>query len=111
MQNVLLDQDDDYKRKITQLQNFTFFPFLTVSDHVPLSLEIKSPEKVFERLRVKNSPTYDLLKVLLSVWKEDFGTPVPVQLMFSKKNIGYLAEAKQREVKFIPIYGAASYPA
>ncbi|KAK2533218.1 Cdan1 [Columba livia] len=70
---------------------------LLVSDHVPLSLEVKSPEKVFERLRVKNSPTYGLLKVLLSVWKEDFGTPVPVQLMFSKKNIGYLAEAKQRE--------------
>ncbi|NWQ77971.1 CDAN1 protein, partial [Columbina picui] len=70
---------------------------LLVSDHVPLSLGIKSPEKGIERLRVKNSPTYGLLKVLLSVWKEDFGTPVPVQLMFSKKNIGYLAEAKQRE--------------
>ncbi|NXW94187.1 CDAN1 protein, partial [Alopecoenas beccarii] len=70
---------------------------LLVSDHVPLSLGIKSPEKGFERLRVKNSPTYGLLKVLLSVWKEDFGTPVPVQLIFSKKNIGYLAEAKQRE--------------
>ncbi|OPJ82994.1 codanin-1 [Patagioenas fasciata monilis] len=70
---------------------------LLVSDHVPLSLEITSPEKGFERLRVKNSPTYGLLKVLLSVWKEDFGTPVPVQLMFSKKNVGYLAEAKQRE--------------
>ncbi|NWX05900.1 CDAN1 protein, partial [Caloenas nicobarica] len=70
---------------------------LLVSDHVPLSLGIKSPEKGFERVRVKNSPTYGLLKVLLSVWKEDFRTPVPVQLMFSKKNIGYLAEAKQRE--------------
>ncbi|KAM9292119.1 codanin-1 [Morus bassanus] len=70
---------------------------LLVSDRVPLSLGIKSPEKSSERLRVKNSPTYGLLKLLLSVWKEDFGTPVPVQLMFSKKNIGYLAEVKQRE--------------
>ncbi|NXV93039.1 CDAN1 protein, partial [Calonectris borealis] len=70
---------------------------LLVSDRVPLSLGIKSPEKSSERLRVKTNPTYGLLKLLLSVWKEDFGTPVPVQLMFSKKNIGYLAEVKQRE--------------
>ncbi|NXI57677.1 CDAN1 protein, partial [Chloroceryle aenea] len=70
---------------------------LLVSDRVPLSLAIESPEKCSERLRVKNNPIYGLLKMLLSVWKEDFGTPVPVQLMFSKKNIGYLAELKQRE--------------
>ncbi|NXW46767.1 CDAN1 protein, partial [Nyctiprogne leucopyga] len=70
---------------------------LLVSGHVPLSLGIKSPEKSSERLRIKNNPTYGLLKLLLSVWKEDFGTPVPVQLMFSKKNIGYLAEVKQQE--------------
>ncbi|NWY62553.1 CDAN1 protein, partial [Chionis minor] len=70
---------------------------LLVSDRVPLNLRIKSPEKSSERLRVKNNPTYGLLKLLLSVWKEDFGTPVPVQLIFSKKNIGYLAEVKQRE--------------
>ncbi|KFQ34343.1 Codanin-1, partial [Mesitornis unicolor] len=70
---------------------------LLVSDRVPLSFGIKSPEKSSERLRVKNNPTYSLLKLLLAVWKEDFGTAVPVQLMFSKKNMGYLAEAKQRE--------------
>uniref|UniRef100_A0A8B9NGY5 Codanin-1 C-terminal domain-containing protein n=1 Tax=Accipiter nisus TaxID=211598 RepID=A0A8B9NGY5_9AVES len=70
---------------------------LLVSDHVPLSLGIKSQEKSSERLRVKNNPTYGLLKMLLSVWKEDFGTPVPVHLIFTKKNIGYLAEVKQRE--------------
>ncbi|KFR07216.1 Codanin-1, partial [Nipponia nippon] len=70
---------------------------LLVSDRVPLSLRIKSPEKSSERLRVKNNPTYGLLKLLLSVWKDDFGTPVPVQLIFSKKNIGYLAEVKHRE--------------
>ncbi|XP_075283532.1 codanin-1 [Opisthocomus hoazin] len=70
---------------------------LLVSDRVPLSLGIRSPEKSSERLRVKNDPSCGLLKLLLSVWKEDFGTPVPVQLIFSKKNIGYLAEVKQRE--------------
>ncbi|NWQ66489.1 CDAN1 protein, partial [Neopipo cinnamomea] len=70
---------------------------LLVSDRVPLSLEIQSPKKSPERLCVKNDPTYGLLKLLLSVWKEDFGTPVPVQLIFSKKNVGYLAEVKLRE--------------
>ncbi|XP_041315879.1 codanin-1 isoform X3 [Pyrgilauda ruficollis] len=70
---------------------------LLVSDRVPLSLGIKSPEKSPERLYVKNNPTYGLLKLLFSIWKEDFGTSVPVQLIFSKKNMGYLAEAKQRE--------------
>uniref|UniRef100_A0A669PSJ8 Codanin-1 C-terminal domain-containing protein n=1 Tax=Phasianus colchicus TaxID=9054 RepID=A0A669PSJ8_PHACC len=61
------------------------------------NLGIKPPEESSERLRMKNNPIYDLLKLLLSVWKEDFGTPVPVQLMFSRKNIGYLAEVKQQE--------------
>uniref|UniRef100_A0A8D2PB55 Codanin-1 C-terminal domain-containing protein n=1 Tax=Zosterops lateralis melanops TaxID=1220523 RepID=A0A8D2PB55_ZOSLA len=70
---------------------------LLVSDRVPLSLGIKSPEKSHERLRVKNNPTCGLLKLLFSIWKEDFGTCVPVQLILSKKNMGYLAEAKQRE--------------
>ncbi|NWX60436.1 CDAN1 protein, partial [Promerops cafer] len=70
---------------------------LLVSGRVPLSLGIKSPETSPERLRVKNNPTCGLLKLLFSIWKEDFGTCVPVQLIFSKKNIGYLAEAKQRE--------------
>ncbi|NXY42122.1 CDAN1 protein, partial [Ceuthmochares aereus] len=69
---------------------------LLISDSVPLCLGMKSLEKSSER-PVKNNPVYGLLKLLLSVWKEDFGTPVPVQLMFSKKNISYLAEAKQRE--------------
>lgn len=31
---------------------------------------------------------------------------MPVQLIFSKKNMGYLAEVKQREVKLIPMRGA-----
>ncbi|NXC50246.1 CDAN1 protein, partial [Penelope pileata] len=70
---------------------------LLVSGRVPLSLGTRPPERSSERLRAKNNPMYGLLKLLLSVWKEDFGTPVPVQLMFSRKNIGYLAEVKQQE--------------
>ncbi|NXX22332.1 CDAN1 protein, partial [Podargus strigoides] len=70
---------------------------LLVSDRVPLSPGIESPQKSSERLHVKNNPSYGLVKLLLSVWKEDFGMPVPLQLMFSKKNIGYLVEVKHRE--------------
>ncbi|KFQ10292.1 Codanin-1, partial [Leptosomus discolor] len=70
---------------------------LLVSDRVPLSLRMKSGEKTSERLPVKSNPTYSLLKLLLSLWKKDFRTPVPVQLIFSKKNVGYLAEVKQQE--------------
>ncbi|XP_063254689.1 codanin-1 [Prinia subflava] len=70
---------------------------LLVSGRVPLSPGIKSPEKSPESLRVKNNPTCGLLKLLFSIWREDFGTPVPVQLIFSRKNVGYLAEAQQRE--------------
>ncbi|NXK59229.1 CDAN1 protein, partial [Sylvietta virens] len=70
---------------------------LLVSDRVPLSLGIISPEKSPERLHVKNNPTCGLLKLLFSIWKEDFGTAVPVQLILSKRNVGYLAESKQRE--------------
>ncbi|NXJ65734.1 CDAN1 protein, partial [Rostratula benghalensis] len=70
---------------------------LLVSGRVPLNLRIKSPEKSSERLRVKHNPTCGLLKLLLSVWKEDFGTPVPVGLIFSKKNMGYLTDIKRRE--------------
>ncbi|NWS33334.1 CDAN1 protein, partial [Polioptila caerulea] len=70
---------------------------LLVSDRVPLSLGLKSPEKSSERLRVKSNPTYGFLQLLFSIWKEDFGTSVPVQLIFSRKNMAYLAEAKQRE--------------
>uniref|UniRef100_A0A8B9BYI8 Codanin-1 C-terminal domain-containing protein n=1 Tax=Anser brachyrhynchus TaxID=132585 RepID=A0A8B9BYI8_9AVES len=44
---------------------------------------------------IKSNPTYGLLKLLLSVWKEDFGAPVPVQLMFSRKNIASLTLANK----------------
>lgn len=97
-----LDQADECKKTNLQYGSSPFFLFL-VSDHVPLSLGIKAPEKSSERLRVKSNPTYGLLKLLLSVWKEDFGAPVPVQLMFSRKNIGYLSEVKQREVGLVQL--------
>ncbi|XP_019406890.1 PREDICTED: codanin-1 isoform X1 [Crocodylus porosus] len=70
---------------------------LLVSDRIPIrGLELQT-QKYPERQRSKNHPICNLLTSLLSVWKEDFGMLVPVQLIFSKKNIGYVAEAKQRE--------------
>ncbi|XP_025071135.1 codanin-1 isoform X4 [Alligator sinensis] len=70
---------------------------LLVSDRIPIQgLELQT-QKYPERQRSKNHPICNLLTSLLSVWKEDFGMLVPVQLIFSKKNIGYVAEAKQRE--------------
>lgn len=101
---MLLDRADKSKKTNLQYGSSPFLLFL-VSDRVPLSVGIKPQEKSSERLRVKNNPTYGLLKLLLSVWKEDFGTPVPVQLMFSRKNIGYLSEVKQREVRLVQLRG------
>ncbi|XP_074985782.1 codanin-1 isoform X3 [Caretta caretta] len=69
---------------------------LLVSDRVPIQGLKPQIQKKPERQRGKNA-VYGLLKSLLSVWKEDFWTPVPVQLMFSRKNVGYIAEVKQRE--------------
>uniref|UniRef100_A0A8C8SRT7 Codanin-1 C-terminal domain-containing protein n=2 Tax=Pelusios castaneus TaxID=367368 RepID=A0A8C8SRT7_9SAUR len=69
---------------------------LLVSDRVPIQgLKPQTPKKP-ERHRVKNA-IYSLLKSLLSVWKEDFWTPVPVQLMISRKSVSYMAEVEQRE--------------
>ncbi|XP_067414003.1 codanin-1 isoform X2 [Emydura macquarii macquarii] len=70
---------------------------LLVSDRVPIQGLKPQTQKKPERQRVKKNAVYSLLKLLLSVWKEDFWTPVPVQLMFSRKTVGYMAEVEQRE--------------
>ncbi|XP_074853179.1 codanin-1 [Carettochelys insculpta] len=67
---------------------------LLVSDRVPIQGLKPQTQKKPER---QKNAIYSLLKLLLSVWKEDFWTPVPVQLMFSRKNVGYLSEVEQRE--------------
>nr|XP_006135463.1 codanin-1 isoform X1 [Pelodiscus sinensis] len=70
---------------------------LLVSDRVPIQGLKPQSQKRPERQRGKKNAVYGLLKSLLSVWKEDFWIPVPVQLMFSRKNVGYLAEVEQWE--------------
>uniref|UniRef100_A0A8C0HDI0 Codanin-1 C-terminal domain-containing protein n=1 Tax=Chelonoidis abingdonii TaxID=106734 RepID=A0A8C0HDI0_CHEAB len=70
---------------------------LLVSDRVPIQDLKPQTQKKPERQRGRKNAVNGLLKSLLSVWKEDFWTPVPVQLMFSRKNVGYIAEVEQRE--------------
>ncbi|NWI21305.1 CDAN1 protein, partial [Crypturellus soui] len=70
---------------------------LLVSDRVPLRLGLECPERSSERLQAKSRPACGLLELLLSLWKEAFGAPVPVQLLLSRKNVAYAAEMEQRE--------------
>uniref|UniRef100_A0A8C3P581 Codanin-1 C-terminal domain-containing protein n=1 Tax=Chrysemys picta bellii TaxID=8478 RepID=A0A8C3P581_CHRPI len=73
---------------------------LLVSDRVPIQGLKPQTQKKPERQRGKKNAIYGLLKSLLLVWKEDFWTPVPVQLMFSRKNVGYIAEVERHEWDF-----------
>lgn len=36
--------------------------------------------------------------MLLSLWKEDFQGPIPLQLLLSPRNVGLLADTRPREV-------------
>lgn len=54
-----------------------------------------------EQQQVKNHLICSLLKSLLSTWKEDFEAPVPLQLLFSRRNTGYLADNPQREARLL----------
>ncbi|XP_066481683.1 codanin-1 isoform X2 [Tiliqua scincoides] len=70
---------------------------LLVSDRVPIQgLNSQAPRKQ-EQQQTKNCLISSLLKSLFSTWKEDFEAPVPLHLIFSKKNTAYLAENKQHE--------------
>ncbi|XP_048340099.1 codanin-1 [Sphaerodactylus townsendi] len=70
---------------------------LLVSGHVPIQgLDFHMLKKQ-EDQQAKNHFIYSLLKSLLSTWKEDFEAPVPLQLLFSRRNISYLADNKQHE--------------
>ncbi|XP_042312185.1 codanin-1 [Sceloporus undulatus] len=70
---------------------------LLVSGHVPIrGLNFQVSQKQ-EQQQAKNHLTSNLLKSLFSIWKEDFQTPVPLQLIFSGKNVSYLADSKQHK--------------
>ncbi|XP_020649345.3 codanin-1 [Pogona vitticeps] len=70
---------------------------LLVSDRIPIQgLNSWAPKKQ-EPQQAKNHLISSLLKSLLSIWKEDFQTPVPFQLIFSRKNAACLADNKQHK--------------
>ncbi|XP_059037290.1 codanin-1 isoform X3 [Mustela lutreola] len=61
-----------------------------VADHIPV-LGPPSPRGL-ERGQARR-----LLHVLLSLWKDDFQVPVPLQLLLSPRNVGLLADTRPRE--------------
>nr|XP_060616983.1 codanin-1 isoform X2 [Anolis sagrei ordinatus] len=70
---------------------------LLVSDRVPIQrLNIQASQKQ-EQQPAKSHLISSLLKSLLFIWKEDFQTPVPLELIFSRKNAFYLADNKQNK--------------
>ncbi|KAL7992399.1 hypothetical protein Chor_016655 [Crotalus horridus] len=70
---------------------------LLVSDRVPIQeLNFPSP-KMPEQQQSRYHLISSVLKSLLSIWKDHFQAPVPLQLMFSQKNITYLAGNKDHE--------------
>ncbi|XP_077178853.1 codanin-1 [Paroedura picta] len=70
---------------------------LLVSDRVPILGPAFHMPKKQEQQQAKNHLVCSLLKSLLSMWKEDFEAPVPLQLFFSRRNTAYLADNKPRE--------------
>ncbi|XP_076983727.1 codanin-1 isoform X1 [Tamandua tetradactyla] len=47
--------------------------------------------------RLEKGQARRLLYMLLSLWKEDFQVPVPLQLLLSPRNVGLLADTRPRE--------------
>lgn len=50
--------------------------------------------------RLERGQVRRLLLVLLSLWKDDFQVPVPLQLLLRPRNVGLLADTRPREVSF-----------
>ncbi|XP_019297958.2 codanin-1 isoform X5 [Panthera pardus] len=47
--------------------------------------------------RLERGQAHRLLHMLLSLWKDDFQVPVPLQLLLSPRNLGLLADTRPRE--------------
>uniref|UniRef100_Q8IWY9-1 Isoform 1 of Codanin-1 n=1 Tax=Homo sapiens TaxID=9606 RepID=Q8IWY9-1 len=63
---------------------------LLVADQIP----ILGPPAQY---RLERGQARRLLHMLLSLWKEDFQGPVPLQLLLSPRNVGLLADTRPRE--------------
>ncbi|XP_013918670.1 PREDICTED: codanin-1 [Thamnophis sirtalis] len=71
---------------------------LLVSDCVPIQEPNFTSPKMPEQQQSKYQLISSLLESLLSIWKDNFQAPVPLHLMFTQKNIAYLAGSKDHEV-------------
>ncbi|KAM8907117.1 codanin-1 isoform 1-T1 [Lycaon pictus] len=63
---------------------------LLVADQIPV-LGPPAPR------RLERGQARRLLHLLLSLWKDDFQVPVPLQLLLSPRNVGLLADTRPRE--------------
>lgn len=63
---------------------------LLVADQIPV-LGPPAPH------RLERGQARHLLHMLLSLWKDDFQGPVPLQLLLSPRNVGLLADTRPRE--------------
>lgn len=67
------------------------FSLPTVADQIPI---LGPPaQHQLERGQARR-----LLLMLLSLWKDDFQVPVPLQLLLRPRNVGLLADTRPREV-------------
>lgn len=91
--------------------SFLLLFFLSRADHITLSPLLKawfsSLPVVADQIPVLGPPAQHrlergqarrLLLMLLSLWKDDFQVPVPLQLLLSPRNVGLLADTRPREV-------------
>ncbi|XP_032873023.1 codanin-1-like isoform X2 [Amblyraja radiata] len=71
---------------------------LLVAGEVPLS---DPPEENDREEPSHYASVHQLLTLLLALWKDDFRVRVPLQLMFSEKNIAYTVRTGNRKVTFV----------
>lgn len=93
-----------------EMQSFVLFYLPGASEVTPapfLKARFGSLSKVADQIPVLGPPAQHrlekgqarrLLHVLLSLWKDDFQVPVPLQLLLSPRNLGLLADTRPREV-------------
>lgn len=71
--------------------HLNFLSLSVVADQIPI---LGPPTQH----RLERGQARRLLHMLLSLWKDDFQGPVPLQLLLSPRNLGLLADTRPREV-------------
>lgn len=84
-------------------------PEFAVSDQIPLLGVTTSGADPVQGQSRKLEETKRVLKSLLTVWGNDFRVPVPVQLMFSHKNITNIKHVQSCKVRGAGIWVTSLY--